>query len=1399
MNRCSIVGNMCSGGGGGMLLFLAEVKISNSVFWGNRVGRFSNFQDRQIIAPGNDITVEVDHCLIEQSGGSASWNPRLSNITDGGNNLDLDPVFEIPPVFASGGQSFEPVSLSGDFRPTASSPLLHRASPAEDEENLDIRGSQRVFGSAPDIGASEWTGKFTPPVSTLFQVTTGEAKRRSLENLRDLFSFEASNFVLASNSDPDLATVSVHPTDGTLSISWNDSRPTGFADLKFEADFDGVTLEVPLRLELIPGVIFVDRNQTNGGDGLSWETASTHLQDALDIIQPNLSQSIWVAQGTYYPDDGATKTENSALESFNLPSGISLHGGFTGTETNLEQRDPNAHPSILSGDFREDDNNHFDMRNNSEHVVVIENSAEVVTLDGFTVEAGYVNSTGHGCNIRIDQAEALIQNIRLGRSSGVPVVIAGSPKTTFADCDFESLEIYNVVLDVYGSKFTLSSSRIRGLTYEPLGVLGTSFLRINSSETTIESCLFSGNRTGYSLITVNHSSAGDGSLLSSNVNILNSTFSGNDTTPRDNGRPIDTIHPLIRNNGKGLISVADSIIWNNSWNNDTLRTDTVVSNLGGANSYFANCIIENAKSGEEWSDDLGIDGASNTSDPPLFIDPLSTEDAPSPNGDYSLPGGSPAVDRGRTDVLLSAVDALGGQRIIGAGPDLGAIEWDGRLSSPRRNIFLYSGPHGAGQATISLRDSMGMTPGSFSLESNDTNEITTQLDATTGILTLTLDSPTWTGVATIGYSATRENEVFSGEIKATVLPKVLHVRSDINEGRRDGLDWTNAFASLKNALASTIANSGQEVWISEGIYRTDDGENEVPLSRESPFRIPNGISIIGGFSGVETSKDLRDPEAHPSILAPPSERPPIGSPSRSSFNFLAIMEPGPSPMTFLDSLILEGEPRRAVHATYGQILSCQATRTSFKDCIFRKASEESISANYSFLTIEQCRFEDTTGLNASACTYTLTKSHFSNANISLSEGSGMVAECQFSADPTLEIGPAILATHEPEQGLSIRKCSISGFQQGLVATSYSSSPHPIEIIECDFTNNYSLFNGGAVRTFGLTTIIQKCRFQGNRATNNGGAVFIEHKSPENLLEGCLFAGNRADNNGGAFQIGGFGQGDTRIVNCTITNNSAGSEGGAANTDGGNARYEACIITGNTSPDGFQIHPQGRGSNRPIIRNSIVEGTGGNAAWSEPDLQDQGGNLDLPPLSLSPNPNPAPSVGGDYQLQPNSPAIDQAFEPSSLSFDLNDSPRLSGAFVDLGAYEFQFPDIVPEGFSSAFPNLDPNDDDNQNGTTNFAEFAFGADPTTPNPTSFLQLSRNNSVSFRIREDPQIKISYQYSLDLAHWMPLQETNDFEFGPDLDDIEGIQRKLLLTEEFRTRNPAVYFRHQPFPAPAN
>ena len=79
-------------------------------------------------------------------------------------------------------------------------------------------------------------------------------------------------------------------------------------------------------------------------DGASWATAIPYLQDALEAALPG--DVIWIAQGKYKPT-----TNNDRTASFMLKSGIKLYGGFAGTESQLQQRDWQAHPAILSGDI----------------------------------------------------------------------------------------------------------------------------------------------------------------------------------------------------------------------------------------------------------------------------------------------------------------------------------------------------------------------------------------------------------------------------------------------------------------------------------------------------------------------------------------------------------------------------------------------------------------------------------------------------------------------------------------------------------------------------------------------------------------------------------------------------------------------------------------------------------------------------------------------------------------------------------------------------------------------------------------------------------------------------------------------------------------------------------------
>ena len=80
-------------------------------------------------------------------------------------------------------------------------------------------------------------------------------------------------------------------------------------------------------------IFYVNSNATAGGDGSSWETAFNYLQDALDVTVSGRGEQVWIAQGTYYPDDGTNVTEGDRLASFIIKDQVALYGGFIGIET----------------------------------------------------------------------------------------------------------------------------------------------------------------------------------------------------------------------------------------------------------------------------------------------------------------------------------------------------------------------------------------------------------------------------------------------------------------------------------------------------------------------------------------------------------------------------------------------------------------------------------------------------------------------------------------------------------------------------------------------------------------------------------------------------------------------------------------------------------------------------------------------------------------------------------------------------------------------------------------------------------------------------------------------------------------------------------------------------------
>ena len=126
-----------------------------------------------------------------------------------------------------------------------------------------------------------------------------------------------------------------------------------------------------------------------GNDGTSWSQAKT-LHGAL--ATPDCRE-LWIKAGVYTPTSDGDRDAR-----FNVRGGTALYGGFGGTETHRDQRDPATHRTVLSGDIGGDDivDEHgitLDAQDivglNSHNVVWIETVGGLpVRFDSLTITAG---------------------------------------------------------------------------------------------------------------------------------------------------------------------------------------------------------------------------------------------------------------------------------------------------------------------------------------------------------------------------------------------------------------------------------------------------------------------------------------------------------------------------------------------------------------------------------------------------------------------------------------------------------------------------------------------------------------------------------------------------------------------------------------------------------------------------------------------------------------------------------------------------------------------------------------------------------------------------------------------------------------------------------------------------
>ncbi|NIP55437.1 MAG: hypothetical protein GWN94_24155, partial [Phycisphaerae bacterium] len=372
ISNCVITNNISAGYGGGMYDCYSSPIITNCVFSGNKAGYGGGMYDVNS-SPTIINCVFVDNSA--DANGACIYNydssPLLINCTFSGNSAEGDGGG----MYSSG--SSEPNLINcifwGNDAGGDGNEIHNDGSADPNFRYCDIAGCGGSSGWDPNIGSDDGNNIDIDP--NFIDV----GKPAGLDDMFGTFDDGLRLQIVSpciDAADGDAAPATDICDSGRIDISYINNTGTGDPNYADIGAYESVE------------VWFVDIDAAGNNDGTSWTDAYTDLKDALSGASSG--DEIWVAEGTYKPDD----VNDDRSISFELTEGAGVYGGFAGTEVSRQQRNWTVYTTILSGDI----GTLNDMNDNSYHVV---KGASNAVFDGFWITRGnadgsYPDSLGGG-------------------------------------------------------------------------------------------------------------------------------------------------------------------------------------------------------------------------------------------------------------------------------------------------------------------------------------------------------------------------------------------------------------------------------------------------------------------------------------------------------------------------------------------------------------------------------------------------------------------------------------------------------------------------------------------------------------------------------------------------------------------------------------------------------------------------------------------------------------------------------------------------------------------------------------------------------------------------------------------------------------------------------------------
>lgn len=419
-------------------------------------------------------------------------------------------------------------------------------------------------------------------------------------------------------------------------------------------------------------IIRVKWDSANNGPGDDWDHAWHSVQAGISASASG--DEVWVAGDAAHP----------YYERIAVYGGVGLYGGFAGTESSRDERDPTANVTILDGQAL----------GSVVSTLLPIPSGFTAVIDGFTIRNG---NAGGGGGIYFPGGSPTISNniICNGRARvGGGIYCMGSPTIS------NNIVRANIATDNYGGGiYCLNSSAIithnsiienvvqtrsiypattsrGGGIYCSGGAPQITYNSFRNNKAEMGNYIYGANGEGGAIRLVSVDAA---STIANNVVIANSAAHGMGCGIYISAcSPAITCNTIVHNGGGEAIYCVNS--------SSPISNNIVASNTSGilGSGTFTPTLRNNCIYNPDGKDYSGLAaGAGDISIDPKLIAPEF--------GEIHLQAGSPCIGAGWNDAPgLPSVDMDGEARILSATVDVGADEYNGTQPPFNRTIIRVS-------------------------------------------------------------------------------------------------------------------------------------------------------------------------------------------------------------------------------------------------------------------------------------------------------------------------------------------------------------------------------------------------------------------------------------------------------------------------------------------------------------------------------------------------------------------------------------------------------------------------------------------------------------------------------------------------------------------------------------